>query len=147
MLFYVVSSPNGSSVSSSVLFYQAQLSLIKIHLICDILQRHSLLSIYFHTSPFGIRSSKLRAYSKFIVLRLHMGLCLPLSTGEHGSGQPIKEKGPEKVVPYTLVRRGVPGREDTYPEPSACEEWWPVPFVAAFISPVLPPGTHLLLGK
>ena len=26
-----------------------------------------------------------------------------------------------KVVPYTFVRRGVPVREDTYPEPSACE--------------------------
>ena len=24
-----------------------------------------------------------------------------------------------KVVPYTFVRRGVPVREDTYPEPSA----------------------------
>ena len=32
-----------------------------------------------------------------------------------------------KVVPYTLVRRGVPVREDTYPEPSACEVGWPVP--------------------
>ena len=52
-----------------------------------------------------------------------------------------------KVVPYTFVRRGVPVREDTYPEPSACGEGWPVPFLAAFISPVLPPGTHLLLGK
>ena len=52
-----------------------------------------------------------------------------------------------KVVPYTFVRRGVPVREDTYPEPSACEVGWPVPFIAAFISPVLPPGTHLLLGE
>ena len=25
------------------------------------------------------------------------------------------------LVPYTFVRRGVPVREDTYPEPSACE--------------------------
>ena len=25
-----------------------------------------------------------------------------------------------KVVPYTFVRRGVPVREDTYPEPSVC---------------------------
>ena len=51
------------------------------------------------------------------------------------------------VVPYTFVRRGVPVREDTYPEPSACEVGWPVPFLAAFISPVLPPGTQLLLGE
>ena len=51
-----------------------------------------------------------------------------------------------KLVPYTFVRRGVPAREDTYPQPSACEVGWPVPFLAAFISPVLPPGTHLLLG-
>ena len=26
-----------------------------------------------------------------------------------------------KVVPYTFVRRGVPVREDTHPEPYACE--------------------------
>ena len=26
-----------------------------------------------------------------------------------------------KVVPYTFVRRGVPVREDTYPEPSECK--------------------------
>ena len=52
-----------------------------------------------------------------------------------------------KVVPYTFVGRGVPVREDTYPEPSACEVGRPVPFLAAFISPVLPPGTHLLLGE
>ena len=45
-----------------------------------------------------------------------------------------------KVVPYTLVRRGMPVREDTYAEPSAYEVGWPVPFLAAFISPVLPPG-------
>ena len=52
-----------------------------------------------------------------------------------------------KVVPYTFVRRGVPVREDTYPEPSACEVGWSAPFLTAFISPVLPPGTHLLLGE
>ena len=52
-----------------------------------------------------------------------------------------------KVVQYTFVRRGVPVREDTYPEPSACEVGWPVPFLPAFISPVLPTGTHLLLGE
>ena len=52
-----------------------------------------------------------------------------------------------KVVPYTFVRRGVPVREDTYPEPSAYEVGWPAPFLTAFISPVLPPGTHSLLGE
>ena len=52
-----------------------------------------------------------------------------------------------KVVPYTFVRRGVPVREDTYPEPSTFEVGWPVPFLAAFISPVLPLGTHLLLDE
>ena len=52
-----------------------------------------------------------------------------------------------KVVPYTFVRKGVPLRENTYPEPSACEVGWPVPFLAAFISPLLPPGTQLLLGE
>ena len=52
-----------------------------------------------------------------------------------------------KIVPYTLVRRGVPVREGTYPEPSACEVRWPVPFLAAFVSPVFPLGAHLLLGE
>jgi len=52
-----------------------------------------------------------------------------------------------KVVPYTFVRRGVSLREDTYPEPSACEVGWPVPFLVAFISPVFPLGTHLQLGE
>ena len=55
--------------------------------------------------------------------------------------------GKVKVVPYTFIRMGVPVREDTYPEPLACEIGWPVPFLAAFFSPVLPPGTHLLLGE
>ena len=41
-----------------------------------------------------------------------------------------------KVAPYTFVRRGVPVREEAYPEPSAFEAGWPVPFLAAFISPV-----------
>ena len=59
----------------------------------------------------------------------------------------IVEKAKETVVPYLFVRRGVPVREDIYPESSACEVGWPVPFLAAFISPVLPPGTHLLLGE
>ena len=52
-----------------------------------------------------------------------------------------------KAVPYTFVCWGVPVRENTYPELSACEVGWPVPFLAIFISPVLPPGTHLLLGE
>ena len=52
-----------------------------------------------------------------------------------------------KVIPYTFVRRVVPVREDTYVEPSACEVGWPVPFLAAAISPVFPLGTHLLLGE
>ena len=51
-----------------------------------------------------------------------------------------------KVVPYTFVRRAVPITEGTYPEPSACEIGWPVLVLAAFISLVLPLGTHLLLG-
>ena len=52
-----------------------------------------------------------------------------------------------KVVPYTFVSRGVPVGEGTYPEPSGRGVWWPVPFRAVFISPVLPPGTHSLLGE
>ena len=52
-----------------------------------------------------------------------------------------------KIVPYTFARRGVPIREKTYAEPSAYEVGWPVPFLAAFISPVLPLGTYLLLGE
>ena len=52
-----------------------------------------------------------------------------------------------KVVPYPFVRRGVPVSEDAYAEPSACEVGWPVPFLAAFISPMFPLGTHLLLGE
>jgi len=53
-----------------------------------------------------------------------------------------------KVERYTvMLGGGVPGREETYPEPSACEVGWPVPFHAAFISPVFPLGTHLLLGE
>ena len=52
-----------------------------------------------------------------------------------------------KVVPYTFVCRGVPVREDTYAEPLACEVGWPVPLLTTFISPVLPLGTHLLLGE
>jgi len=52
-----------------------------------------------------------------------------------------------KVALYTFIHRGVPVREDTYPEPSACEVGLSVPFLTAFISPVFPPGTHLLLGE
>ena len=53
----------------------------------------------------------------------------------------------KRVFPYAFVRKRVAVREDTYPEPSACEVGWPVPFLAAFISPVFPLGTHLLLGE
>ena len=52
-----------------------------------------------------------------------------------------------KVVQYTFVHRRVSAKEDTYPEPLTSEVGWPVSFLAALISPVLPPGTHLLLGK
>ena len=51
-----------------------------------------------------------------------------------------------KGSPYTFIRGEVLVREDTYPEPSACEVGWPVSFPSAFISPVVPPGTHSLLG-
>ena len=60
----------------------------------------------------------------------------------HTVGYDVKKV---KVVPYTFVRKGVPVREDTYPEPSACEVGWPVPFLAAFISPVLPPGVMMCI--
>ena len=52
-----------------------------------------------------------------------------------------------EVVPYTFIHKGVPVAKDGYPEPSACELGWSVPFLAAFISPVSPPATHLLLGE
>ena len=68
---------------------------------------------------------------------------LPNPVLNNGVMKRVKVKG----VPYTFVRRGVPVREDTNPEPLACEVGWPVPFIATFISPVLPPGTHLLLGE
>ena len=51
-----------------------------------------------------------------------------------------------KVVLYTFVRRGVPVREDTYAEPSACEVGWPVPFLAAFISPSVSTGYPVATG-
>ena len=44
------------------------------------------------------------------------------------------------------VRWGVPVREDTCPEPSAFEVEWPVPFLAAFISPVFLPGPQFAAG-
>ena len=44
------------------------------------------------------------------------------------------------------VRWGVPVRETLVLSHRLCEVGWPVPFLAAFISPVFPPGTHLLLG-
>ena len=44
------------------------------------------------------------------------------------------------------VRWGVPVRETLVLSHRLCEVGWPAPFLAAFISPVFPPGTHLLLG-
>ena len=44
------------------------------------------------------------------------------------------------------VRWGVPVRETLVLSHRLCEVGWPVPFLAAFFSPVFPPGTHLLLG-
>ena len=52
-----------------------------------------------------------------------------------------------KLVMYTLLRRGVPVREETYPQPSVCEVGWPVPFLTAFILPMLPLDIHLLMGE
>ena len=52
-----------------------------------------------------------------------------------------------KVILYTFICRGVPVRKDTYPESLAGEVGWPVPFLAAFVIPVLPPGTHSLLEE
>ena len=52
-----------------------------------------------------------------------------------------------EVVQYTFMLRGVPVREETHPEQLTCGVGWPVPFLADFTSPVLPPGTHLLLGE
>ena len=49
--------------------------------------------------------------------------------------------------PYTFERREVPVREDTYPEPSACEVGWPFLFLSAFSPLVLPTGIHLLVGE
>ena len=50
-----------------------------------------------------------------------------------------------KVVPYTSVRRGVPVREDTYPEPSVCEVRWPVP--GRFYLPSVPTGYPFAAGR
>ena len=44
------------------------------------------------------------------------------------------------------IRWGVPVRETLVLSHRLCEVGWPVPYLAAFISPVFPPGTHLLLG-
>ena len=44
------------------------------------------------------------------------------------------------------VHWGVPVRETLVLSHRLCEVGWPVPFLAAFITPVFPPGTHLLLG-
>ena len=44
------------------------------------------------------------------------------------------------------VHWGVPVRETLVLSHRLCEVGWPVPFLAAFISPEFPPGPHLLLG-
>ena len=44
------------------------------------------------------------------------------------------------------VHWGVPVRETLVLSHRLCEVGWPVPFLAAFISPVFPPGPRLLLG-
>ena len=44
------------------------------------------------------------------------------------------------------ARWGVPVRETLVLSRRLCEVGWPVPFLAALISPAFPPGTHLLLG-
>ena len=44
------------------------------------------------------------------------------------------------------VQWGVPVRETLVLSHQLFEVGWPVPFLAAFISPVFPPGPHLLLG-
>ena len=48
---------------------------------------------------------------------------------------------------YFRTWGGLPVREHNYPEPSACEVGWPVPFLATFFSPLLPACTHSLLGS
>ena len=59
----------------------------------------------------------------------------------------VSVKRKVKVVLCTFIQKGVPVSEDAYPGPLACEVKWPVPFLATFISLVLPPGTHSLLGE
>ena len=52
-----------------------------------------------------------------------------------------------KVSPmYDFVRWGVPVRGTLILSHRYIEVGWSVPSLAAFTSPVLPPGTHLLLG-
>ena len=57
----------------------------------------------------------------------------------------IKGKG-KGMSHIRSVRWGVPVRETLVLSHRLCEVGWPVPFLAAFISLVFPPGTHLLLG-
>ena len=56
---------------------------------------------------------------------------LGFSTGQNDGllGQWPSSRSKVQVVPYTFVRREVPVGEDTYPEPSACEVGWPVPYL------------------
>ena len=69
------------------------------------------------------------------------------SAGPHPNSFEVSKVSKVKVVPYTFMCRGVPVREDTYAGLSACDVGWPVPFLAAFISPMFLLGTHLLLGE
>ena len=55
----------------------------------------------------------------------------------------IKSKGMSHIQ---SVRWGVPVRETLVLSHRLCRVGWPVPFLAAFISPVFLPGAHLLLG-
>ena len=50
------------------------------------------------------------------------------------------------VVLDNFVRRGVPVREDTYPESLAYEIGWQVPLIAVYISSLLQSGTHSKLS-
>ena len=52
-----------------------------------------------------------------------------------------------RAIPVYFRMQGSACNRGTNTEPSACEVRWPVPFLAAIISLLLLPGTHLLLGE
>ena len=54
------------------------------------------------------------------------------------------KKGKDSPIYFRIYRECL---EDTYPGPSAFEIGWPVSSIATFVSPLLPPGTHSLLGE